>query len=83
MVYCRFESNVRSPKETSVQVIEAGAYLRISLDWAGMELGVTRQREDCQRIADRLGWRICDWYIDNNKGASRRSRSKGQRDEEV
>jgi site-specific DNA recombinase len=64
-----------------VQVIEAGAYLRISLDWAGKELGVTRQREDCQRIADRLGWNINDWYIDNNRGASRRSRSKGKRDE--
>jgi site-specific DNA recombinase len=64
-----------------VQVIEAGAYLRISLDWTGKELGVTRQREDCQRIADRLGWKIGDWYIDNNKGASRRSRSKGSRDE--
>ncbi|HET9777684.1 MAG TPA: recombinase family protein [Propionibacteriaceae bacterium] len=64
-----------------MQVIEAGAYLRISLDWAGKELGVTRQREDCQRIADRLGWKICDWYIDNNKGASRRSRSKSRRDE--
>jgi site-specific DNA recombinase len=47
----------------------------------GKELGVTRQREDCQRIADRLGWNISDWYIDNNRGASRRSRSKGKRDE--
>jgi site-specific DNA recombinase len=64
-----------------LHLVEAGAYLRISRDWEGKELGVTRQREDCQRIADRLGWKISDWYIDNNKGASRRSKAKGRRDE--
>ena len=37
-----------------MQVIEAGAYLRISLDWAGQELGVTRQREDCSALL--TGW---------------------------
>jgi site-specific DNA recombinase len=64
-----------------LQLVEAGAYLRISRDWEGKELGVTRQREDCQRIADRLGWTISDWYIDNDRGASKRSRSKDKRDE--
>jgi site-specific DNA recombinase len=64
-----------------VQVSGVAAYLRLSLDWEGKGLGVERQREDCEKIAARLGVQITDWYIDNSVGASRRSKSKGNRPE--
>ena len=57
------------------------AYPRLSLDWEGKGLGIERQREDCLRIASRLGVEITDWYIGNSVGASRRSKSKGNRPE--
>src|SRR5215216_1448324 len=68
-------------KEPSVQVSGVAAYLRLSLDWEGKGLGIERQREDCEKIAARLGVQITDWYIDNSVGASRRSKSKGNRPE--
>jgi site-specific DNA recombinase len=64
-----------------VQVSGVAAYLRLSLDWEGKGLGIDRQREDCEKIAARLGVQITDWYIDNSVGASRRSKSKGNRPE--
>ena len=64
-----------------MQVSGVAAYLRLSLDWEGKGLGVERQREDCEKIAARLGVQITDWYIDNSVGASRRSKSKGNRPE--
>jgi site-specific DNA recombinase len=56
-----------------VQVSGVAAYLRLSLDWEGKGLGVERQREDCLRIAGRLGVEITDWYVDNSVGASQGS----------
>ena len=67
--------------EPSAQVSRVAAYLRLSLDWEGKGLGIERQREDCEQIAARLGVEITDWYIDNSVGASRRSKSKGNRPE--
>jgi DNA invertase Pin-like site-specific DNA recombinase len=64
-----------------VQVSGVAAYLRLSLDWEGKGLGIERQREDCEHIAARLGVEITDWYVDNSVGASRRSKSKGNRPE--
>ena len=64
-----------------MQVSGVAAYLRLSLDWEGKGLGIERQREDCEKIAARLGVQITDWYIDNSVGASRRSKSKGNRPE--
>jgi site-specific DNA recombinase len=65
----------------SAQVSRVAAYLRLSLDWEGKGLGIERQREDCEQIAARLGVEITEWYIDNSVGASRRSKSKGNRPE--
>jgi site-specific DNA recombinase len=68
-------------REPSVLVSGVAAYLRLSLDWEGKGLGIERQREDCLRIASRLGVEITDWYVDNSVGASRRSKSRGNRPE--
>lgn len=61
--------------------MKAAVYLRISEDREGRELGVTRQREDCLALADRLGAVVYDIYEDNDKGASTRSKKvrKGYR----
>lgn len=52
----------------------AAVYCRISKDDEGRELGVTRQREDCEALAARLGLEVVDTYTDNDIGASTRSR---------
>ena len=36
----------------------AAIYARISQDRTGAGLGVQRQREDCEALAERLGWRV-------------------------
>jgi site-specific DNA recombinase len=57
-------------------VIRCAIYCRISFDWEGEGKGVQRQLEDCLAIAKRLGWTVIDHYIDNDTGASRRSKKK-------
>jgi DNA invertase Pin-like site-specific DNA recombinase len=52
---------------------QAVKYRRISDDREGRELGVTRQDEDLNGLADRLGLRIVGDYCDNDTGASTRS----------
>jgi site-specific DNA recombinase len=47
----------------------AGIYTRISDDRAGNHLGVERQREDCQALAQKLGWPISAYYEDNDLSA--------------
>jgi DNA invertase Pin-like site-specific DNA recombinase len=49
----------------------AAIYVRISSDPKGRELGVTRQREDCVRLAEELGWRVAEIYEDNDTSASK------------
>ena len=44
-------------------------YARISSDTEGRALGVTRQLEDCRRLADSLGWPVAQEYIDNDLSA--------------
>lgn len=44
-------------------------YARISSD-DGTALGVTRQVEDCHRLAESLGWEVAEDYIDNDVSAS-------------
>ena len=44
-------------------------YTRISNDPTGRQLGVTRQLEDCQALADRLGWEVAATYDDNDLSA--------------
>src|SRR3954469_20276337 len=47
----------------------AAVYARISSDTEGKALGVTRQREDCRRLAGQLGWTIGQEYVDNDLSA--------------
>src|ERR1039458_154791 len=47
----------------------AAIYTRISDDRTGSHLGVTRQREDCEALAQRLGWPASDYYEDNDLSA--------------
>lgn len=54
----------------------AAIYCRISLDAEGDELGVKRQEEDCRALAGRLDLDVVEVYVDNDMGASDRSRAK-------
>lgn len=45
-------------------------YTRISLDRAGQSLGVQRQLEDCEALADRLGWTVTQHFDDNDRSAT-------------
>jgi site-specific DNA recombinase len=49
-------------------------YCRISQDREGRRLGVRRQEEDCRALAEQLGYRIVDVFIENDIGASTRSK---------
>jgi DNA invertase Pin-like site-specific DNA recombinase len=53
---------------------QAAIYCRISADSEGRELGVERQRQDCERLAERLGLEIVQVYVDNDISASTRSK---------
>jgi site-specific DNA recombinase len=47
----------------------AAIYARISSDPEGDMLGVTRQVQDCQALAERRGWPVFDTYIDDDVSA--------------
>lgn len=47
----------------------AAVYARISSDTEGSGLGVKRQLQDCQRLAESLGWTVAEEYIDNDVSA--------------
>src|SRR5215208_6895650 len=49
--------------------VRAGVYARISSDREGDGLGVSRQMEDCERLAERKGWRVVDRYVDDDVSA--------------
>jgi site-specific DNA recombinase len=49
--------------------VRAAIYVRISQDRVGAGLGVERQREDCQALAERLGWHVVGVYSDNDISA--------------
>ncbi|WP_328655427.1 recombinase family protein [Micromonospora sp. NBC_00330] len=51
----------------------AAIYCRISRDKEGRELGVARQRQDCEALAQRLGWDVLEVFVDNDISASTRS----------
>lgn len=53
------------------QVQAAAIYARISSDQAGDGLGVTRQLEDCRKLAAGKGWPVADIYVDNDISAYR------------
>jgi DNA invertase Pin-like site-specific DNA recombinase len=49
--------------------VRAGIYARISSDREGDGLGVARQIEDCERLAERKGWRVVEQYVDDDVSA--------------
>src|SRR5829696_5986587 len=49
--------------------VRAGIYARISSDREGDGLGVARQIEDCERLAERKGWRVMEQYVDDDVSA--------------
>lgn len=53
----------------------AAIYARISRDDKGTEAGVGRQKLDCQALADQLGYSVAEVFVDNDMGASARSRA--------
>ena len=53
----------------AVAPVRAGIYARISSDREGDGLGVARQLDDCERLAERKGWRVVDRYVDDDVSA--------------
>lgn len=51
------------------QQTRAVIYVRISQDRTGAHLGVKRQREDCEELAERNGWQVVEVYVDNDLSA--------------
>lgn len=45
-------------------------YVRLSQDREGAGLGVSRQSEDCQELAESLGWDVEDIVVDNDLSAA-------------
>lgn len=54
--------------------VRAVVYLRVSLDATGQQLAVSRQREDCVKIAADRGWTVVREYVDNSISASDRAK---------
>ena len=48
---------------------KAAIYCRISSDREGAGLGVDRQREDCERLAESFDWNVVDTFSDNDISA--------------
>jgi DNA invertase Pin-like site-specific DNA recombinase len=47
----------------------AALYVRISQDRSGDELGIARQREDCEKLVQARGWELGDVYADDDRSA--------------
>jgi len=54
-------------------------YCRISQDRTGAGLGVERQRQDCEALAERNGWQVVEVYVDNDVSAYSGKLRKGYR----
>ncbi|NNN31299.1 recombinase family protein [Streptomyces sp. S3(2020)] len=52
---------------------KVGIYTRISRDDEGDALGVARQRDDCERLADLRSWQAVKVYEDNDVSAFKRN----------
>src|SRR6266704_3499550 len=50
-------------------IVRCVIYLRVSLDATGEQLAITRQREDCLKIAAARGWQVVAEFVDNSIGA--------------
>jgi DNA invertase Pin-like site-specific DNA recombinase len=55
----------------------AAIYARISEDPRGMEQGVSRQMEDCERLSANRGWEVVARYTDNDISALKGKRRPG------
>ncbi|WNI16949.1 recombinase family protein [Actinacidiphila sp. ITFR-21] len=61
------------------QQIRAVIYVRISQDRTGAGLGVERQREDCEALAERMGFEVVRVYPDNDISAFSGKKRPGYR----
>jgi DNA invertase Pin-like site-specific DNA recombinase len=52
-----------------VGAVRAGVYARISSDREADGLGVARQVADCERLAERKGWPVAGFYVDDDVSA--------------
>jgi site-specific DNA recombinase len=59
--------------------MRAALYLRQSQDRDGIELGIDRQRADCQRLCQQRGYQVVDEAVDNNRSATTGERPEYQR----
>ncbi len=50
-------------------MVRAAIYARISSDREGDQLGVRRQLEDCERMAEQRGWQVAERYVDDDVSA--------------
>ncbi|MFG3586575.1 recombinase family protein [Streptomyces sp. NPDC047990] len=57
------------PTPTAASRTRAVIYCRISQDRTGAGLGVDRQRQDCEALAERNGWDVVEVYVDNDVSA--------------
>lgn len=62
---------------------KAAIYLRISLDREMDGLAIERQREDCERLAEREGWTVVETYIDQSISATDATKSRPDYDRMV
>ncbi|MFF3147652.1 recombinase family protein [Streptomyces sp. NPDC057927] len=55
---------------------DAAIYCRISQAGDDDQTGVDRQERICREMAERLGARLADVFVDNNRSAWRRNRKR-------
>ncbi|PWJ02422.1 recombinase family protein [Streptomyces sp. NWU49] len=60
---------MKTTRPDAGQKTRAVIYVRISQDRTGAGLGVERQREDCEALAERMGWDVVEVYVDNDVSA--------------
>lgn len=60
---------MKSTRTGDTAPTRAVIYCRISQDRTGAGLGVDRQREDCEALAQRNGWDVVETYVDNDVSA--------------
>lgn len=64
------------PTQTGETRTRAVMYCRISQDRTGAGLGVDRQQEDCEALAERNGWDVVEIYVDNDVSAYRKGKKR-------
>jgi site-specific DNA recombinase len=62
-------ATVTNTSAINIRPRTAGIYTRISSDPGNSELGVERQREDCERLVRERGWELAGEYRDNDVSA--------------